>query len=192
MNPKRTFPLRGALAALSVALPMLCTGAALAAPEAAAATTGEEEDEEYTDSGVFELGGRVGLEWTEDEFTITASPTIGYFVVDFVELSLIFTFDYRSIEDEAGERTSTKSGALIFEPSYHLPLQEGLYLFGGVGVGAGYDGDNVDFELIPRVGLNIGVGRSGVLSPAARVPILVDSDGTTAGFGFEAGYTVAW
>ena len=56
----------------------------------------------------------------------------------------------------------------------------------------GYDGDNYDFEVIPRVGLKIGVGRSGELTVATRVPIITDSDGTLVGVGFEAGYSVFW
>jgi hypothetical protein len=44
--------------------------------------------------------------------------------------------------------------------------------------------------MIPRVGLNIGVGLVGVLTPALRVPVAIDGDGTTVGMGFEIGYSV--
>ena len=85
------------------------------------------------------------------------------------------------------------------EPSYHLPLddEESLFAFGGLGVGVGYDGDNPDFELIPRVGLNIEVGSRALLNPAIGMPILFgekkgplnDEFGVEAGFLVEVGVT---
>ena len=65
----------------------------------------------------------------------------------------------------------------MLEPSYHLPLREELFLLSGVGLGVGHDGDNFDFEIIPRMGLNVGVGLVGVLTPALRVPIIKPSSG---------------
>lgn len=152
----------------------------------------EEGEQEYADAEVLELGGRIGLLWTEDLFRFEASPTVGYFVTDAVEISAFFVAAYVNEEDDDGDRETTESYAFIVEPSYHVELREALYLFGGFGVGVGHDGDNFDFEMIPRVGLNIGLTRTGVLTPAVRVPILIDADGTTAGIGFDAAYTVAF
>lgn len=172
------------------------------APEAApdeplepgqADTPEQEEDEEYAEQNVIEVGGTAAFLWTEDAVTLDLSPTVGYFIVEYVELSAFLRVAYERREDpETGERASTKHGALILEPSYHIPLREALFLFGGLGLGVGYDGDNYDFEVIPRVGLRIGVGRSGELTVATRVPIITDSDGTLVGVGFEAGYSVFW
>jgi hypothetical protein len=147
----------------------------------------------YGRKGTVELGGSIGIDWTNNAFSAEVSPTIGYFLADLVELSALLRFSYQSQEDDdGGGRTSIKKGAFVIEPSYHVILQEELFLETGLGVGVGYDGDNADFELIPRVGLNIGVGLVGLLTPAISVPILFDADGTTAGLGFQVGYAVTW
>lgn len=158
------------------------------------ADTGDGPDDEdvapYGLRGATELGGSVAVGWTEDTFDLDVSPTVGYFIVDRVELSALIRISYQSQEDEAGDRTSLKGGAFVLEPSYHLPLQEELFLLSGLGLGVGHDGDDFDFEIIPRMGLNVGVGLVGVLTPALRVPIIIDGDGTTVGMGFEVGYSV--
>jgi hypothetical protein len=150
----------------------------------------DEEAAPYGKQGTVELGGSVAIGWTSDTFNLDVSPSVGYFVVDRVELSTLLRISYASQEDDTGERTSLKGGALVFEPSYHLPLAEELFLLSGLGLGVGHDGDNFDFEMIPRLGLNIGVGLVGVLTPALRVPVAIDGDGTTVGMGFEIGYSV--
>jgi hypothetical protein len=152
--------------------------------------TSDEEAAPYGKQGTLELGGSVAIGWTSETFNLDVSPSVGYFVVDRVELSTLLRISYASQEDDTGERTSLKGGALVFEPSYHLPLGEELFLLSGLGVGVGHDGDNFDFEIIPRLGLNIGVGLVGVLTPALRVPVAIDADGTTVGMGFEIGYSV--
>ncbi|HLV64537.1 MAG TPA: hypothetical protein VKY73_01940 [Polyangiaceae bacterium] len=161
--------------------------------EAAAQEATEEEDDDYAEAGVLELGGRLGVNWSEDTFGIEGSPSIGYFVVEFVELSAIARISYVNQRDaDTGEREKTQAYALVLEPSYHVPLREGLFVFGGLGVGVGHDGDDFDFEMIPRVGLNISVTLHGILSPSVSVPIVMDADGTVVGLATEVGYTVAF
>ena len=156
------------------------------------------DDNHYTDEGNFEIGGSIGFDWTSDLFRLSVGPSLGYFVADRFELSLIARIEYQNAELADGSREDAKSGSIVFEPSYHLPIasESVLGLF-GLGIGAGYDGENPDFELIPRLGLNIEVGRAGVLTPALRVPILFgegkcdveDEFGVQAGLGFEIGVT---
>jgi hypothetical protein len=166
--------------------------AAVTEDDGAAEGDSLDDEDEYGRQGTVELGGSIGIDWTNDAFSAEVSPTVGYFVLDLVELSALLRFSYVSQEDDDGDRTSIKGGAFVVEPSYHLPLQKELFLETALGVGVGHDGDNADFELIPRVGLNIGVGLVGLLTPAVSVPILFDGDGTTAGLGFEVGYSVTW
>lgn len=163
------------------------------APEVTADEADGPDDEvvpPYGTRGTTELGGSAALGWTEETFNLDVSPTVGYFIVDRVELSALLRISYQSQEDDSGDRTSLKGGAFVLEPSYHLPLQDELFLLGGLGLGVGHDGDNFDFEIIPRVGINVGVGLVGVLTPALRVPIIIDADGTLVGMGFEVGYSV--
>jgi hypothetical protein len=175
-------------------------------PESYAAEATDEDDagdddcpeKDYNDVGVVELGGSVGVNWTEDLFSVDAGPSIGWFLLEGFELSLIMRLEYENEEDDDGVRTRNTVGSLIVEPSYHFPIREqSLYGFGGLGIGVGYDGDDPDFELVPRVGLNVELGPSGVLTPAIRVPILVgrnsgendDELGVDPGFAFEVGFT---
>ena len=57
-------------------------------------------------------------------------------------------------------------GAML-EPSYHLPVSDRLFVFLGIGFGLRYAEDpGVDFALRPKLGVDILVGRSGILKPA--------------------------
>jgi hypothetical protein len=158
------------------------------------------DDEEYAAESTFEVGGSVALNWTSETFDMVIGPSVGWFVADQWELSILTRYAYSSVEQEDGTRESTDRGSILFEPSFHHPLRaDGLYLFVGLGVGIGYDDDKFDFETVPRVGLNIGVGRAGVFTPAIRVPILVgrdhgpgDDSGVDVGFGFEASFTTTF
>jgi hypothetical protein len=146
----------------------------------------------YGQKGAVELGGSIGLNWTNDAFGLDVSPTVGYFIMDRVELSALLRISYEDQEDEDGERESVKSGALVFEPSYHLPVREEVFVLAGLGMGIGHDDEEFDFEIIPRVGLNVGIDLVGVVTPSLKMPILIDNDGTSAGLGLEVGYSVVW
>lgn len=158
-------------------------------------TTEREDAAEYGREGTWEVGGSVSVDWTTNVLTIEATPTVGTFIRDRVELSVRLVAEYVRTKDD-GVTTSERTGALVFEPSYHLPLDERLQVFVGLGLGPGYDGEHAEFEAIPRFGINIRVGRSGVLTPAVNVPILVgkshganDSVGVDVGVIVEAGFT---
>jgi hypothetical protein len=172
---------------------------ARAAPPAEAGTRDERgaDDESegrpaYGQKGAVELGGSVGLNWTNDAFGLDLSPTVGYFIMDRVELSALLRISYEDQESENGKRESVKSGALVIEPSYHLPVRDELFVLAGLGMGIGHDDEDFDFEIIPRVGLNVGIDLVGVVTPSLKMPILIDNDGTSAGLGLEVGYSVVW
>lgn len=153
----------------------------------------EEAEEEYGTAHSWELGGAFSFLWQSDEYTIEMSPSFGYFFYERFELSAIFTMSFENEEIEGtSSRESSQSYAFILEPSYHIKIIKQLFIPIGLGTGVGYDGDNVDFELIPRTGLNIVFTSHGVLTPAVRVPILFDEDGTTVQVGATLGYTVAF
>jgi hypothetical protein len=168
-------------------------------PELPAEIDDEDVAEAYARKGTLEAGGSVGATITGDTATVTASPTVGYFIADRIELSGTFTFAYSRIEDDFGNTMSTRAGALIFEPSYHHPLSDDLLVAGGLGVGVGYDGTNYDFEVIPSVGIDIVTSRANVITPSVRVPILFgeshgdDGDfGTDIGLALDVGLTTTW
>ncbi len=153
----------------------------------------EEEGDDYAVRNSWEVGGAFSFLWQKDEYTVEMSPSVGYFFYDRFEVSAIFNMSWESTEDEdTNQRVLDRSLAFILEPSYHLKIVKQLYVLFAVGTGVGYDWDNVDFELIPRVGLNIVFTHHGVLTPSVRVPIIFDEDGTTVQVGTTLGYTVAF
>jgi hypothetical protein len=172
---------------------LLCTLTAdLRADDSVAA----EPEHEYATAGNMELGGSVGVSWLHHVLQVTATPSFGYFLWDRLELTAELDVTYTRVSDE-GVTTSTKTVSFVLEPSYHYPLRDRLWLLGGLGVGVGYDGEHTEFELIPRVGINIEVGRSSLITPAIDVPILIghghgdsgDSVGASAGVEFAASIT---
>jgi hypothetical protein len=158
-----------------------------------------ETEHEYATAGSVEIGGSVSVSWLHHVLELTATPSVGYFLWDRFELTAELDVTYTRVSDE-GVTTSTKTVSFVVEPSYHYPLRDRLFLLGGLGVGVGYDGEHTEFELIPRVGINIEVGRSSLITPSIKVPILVghghgdsgDGVGVSAGVEFEAAITTTF
>lgn len=149
----------------------------------------------YGRAGVLELGGSIGFAGAEDFQQFRATPTIGWFLVDNLQLSVLTNINYVKLGDD-----DTTNLGVVLEPSYHLPMSDTLWLFGGVGGGLSY-ADEVGFLVSPRLGINALVGRSGILSPYFHFDYsTVDTVGTQQGtllavntsYGFNVGYTVMW
>lgn len=152
----------------------------------------------YGARNTFELGGALAVSWTSDLFTLDFGPSVGWFVADMFELSAFIRVDYENDKAADGSRSSTTTASVVLEPSYHWALKPGLvYAFGGLGVGVAHDATDFQLKTVPRVGVNIEIGRSGVINPGIRVPILLgpnsgptgDDFGVDAGFEFEMSYT---
>jgi hypothetical protein len=157
----------------------------------------------YGRAGVLELGGSGGFAAASNYSRFELSPSIGLFVVDNVELSLLTAFNYFSIGSVEGSPSThaTELKALI-EPSFHLPFSQVAFGFLGLGAGVGYiTGADAGFALQPRLGANFLIGRSGVLTPSLTVAYsTTDAIRTPAGtilavrtsYGMNIGYTVMW
>ena len=116
----------------------------------------------YGRPGVLELGGSAGLMIAPDFRTVNFSPSIGWFVADNLELSGILGVSNVKANDEE----ATVWTALV-EPSYHLPFNRTTFGFMGMGIGAAYEHQlGTGLAVAPRIGANILVGRSGVLTPS--------------------------
>lgn len=160
----------------------------------------------YARNGVLELGGNLNFVHHTDFTQLSVSPSIGWFFTDNFELSALVSvaFDRTSAKDSDVVTNSTFVTALV-EPSVHVPILDNLFIFGGWGFGVAYSqaSERAGFAMQPRLGLNILVGRSGILSPSAswnwssnELVQLSDGRGTAVAvnstWGANIGYTVMW
>lgn len=150
----------------------------------------------YARAGVMELGGFMSFQ-KSDHVNFTIRPTLGYFLTDNWEISGMLAFDYNQVGEESNHFFS-----LLGEPSFHMPINEAVYWFAGLGFGlAKLSEGDLGLAMSPRVGLNVLVGRSGILSPQflfnwSTQEVVNTGHGTLVGlksaWGFGAGYTVMW
>jgi hypothetical protein len=151
----------------------------------------------YGRAGVLELGGSGGLSRASSFTSVSIAPSIGWFVMNNIEISGIVGVNY--VHTDNADNTIV---SVLAEPSYHLPFTEYLYGFLGLGAGMNYANAGMGgagFALVPRIGANIVVGRSGILTPAAVLTYstseAVSANGTTGdhtSLGVNVGYTVMW
>jgi hypothetical protein len=157
----------------------------------------------YARAGVLELGGSGGFAAASNYSRFELSPSIGLFVVDNLELSLLTSFSYFKVGAMNGQpgADAPEFKALI-EPSFHIPFSQVAFGFLGLGAGVGYiTGADAGFALQPRLGANFLIGRSGILTPSLTVAYsTTDAIRTAAGtilavrtsYGMNIGYTVMW
>ena len=157
----------------------------------------------YGRAGVLELGGAAGLTIAQDIRAVNFSPSIGWFLVDNLELSAIL--DVTNLK--AGGESATLWSALA-EPSFHLPFNRSLFGFIGMGVGAAYVSQlGTGLAVAPRIGMDVMVGRSGILRPSLAYEYTthdamgsVDANGNTdvtlvaisSALRFNIGYSTMW
>lgn len=143
----------------------------------------------YADQGVVELGGTFGLDIRDEAFILRIAPSVGYFVVDRFELTLVPIINVVNVSDNTGGSETTVGVSVVLEPSYHLPFSDWFYAFAGLGLGVTFEeGPGVDFLLRPVLGVDILIGRSGILKPYGFMDVGVGNG--AIGGGFMAGYTV--
>jgi hypothetical protein len=148
-----------------------------------AVAAGMGSDLAYAHATVVELGGLLAFTHASETTIFRIAPSIGYFLADNIEFTLFPELTVVNVAE-----TDVIFGAML-EPSYHLPFSDVVFGFLGLGVGIRYaEEPGVDFALRPRLGLDIMIGRSGILKPAGFIDIGAN-DGLTQG-GFEAGFTV--
>jgi hypothetical protein len=152
----------------------------------------------YGRAGVLELGGSAGFTFASDYRNINVSPTVGWFFADNLELSAILSIS----NIKAGGDSATLWSALL-EPSYHLPFNRSVFGFLGLGLGASHvSALGTGFAIAPRLGMNVMVGRSGVLTPSLSYQYTTINDmettegvtvvALTSSVQFNLGYTAMW
>ena len=151
----------------------------------------------YGRSGVLELGGSANFIGADNFTQISLNPSIGWFFMDNIEISAILGFSHLSADD-----TDATFFTALAEPSLHIPFSETVFGMLGAGVGLSYvNGPGLGFALAPRIGLNVLIGRSGILTPQAFLQYSThEAIVTPAGsllavsttYGAGLGYTVMW
>ena len=148
----------------------------------------------FAEAGVVELGGSGGLDVNSNGHILSLRPSIGWFLVNNLELSGIIEMQWARLNGN-----DTAVFGIFGEPSYHIPFTNRLLIFGGLGLGGAFNDSDWGFALRPRLGLDILVGRSGIFRPAVDVTWstadLVNRGGTTlvgikTSFGVTFGYSV--
>lgn len=150
----------------------------------------------YARSGVLELGGNLSFNSASNNVQLSVTPQIGHFITDNLELSLLANVGYNQLEGK--HKTNV---TVVVEPSVHLPIVDQLFVFAGTGVGVAYhQGLGTGVAVAPRIGFNMLVGRSGILTPSFNVnwssnSALQTSDGQTVvavhtQLGASLGYSV--
>jgi hypothetical protein len=156
----------------------------------------------YGRAGVLELGGAASFTAASDFTQVLVTPSIGWFIADNFQLSALFDIGYVSTED-----ASSSIASLLLEPSYHMPFNRAVFGFLGLGLGASrVEEYGTGFAMAPRIGANVMVGRSGVLTPSLSWQYTTHDFDTTDGddnennavvavssaLRFNVGYTVMW
>ena len=152
----------------------------------------------YGRSGVLELGGAFNFNGIGSQSSLSLTPSIGWFVVDNVELSALVRVT-NSTQASGSRATSVTA---LFEPSVHLPFTDGAFVFAGLGVGGAYlNGVGGGIAVEPRIGADVMIGRSGVLKPSVGYNLTSTSAQTVKGgtlLAFDGGatanigYSVMW
>jgi len=116
----------------------------------------------YGRAGVLELGGSAGFRVGSGFSEVSVSPSIGWFLADNLELTSLFDITHVDTGVDSGSIVSA-----LVEPSYHLPFNRSVFGFLGVGLGGAWVQElGAGFAMAPRIGANLMVGRSGILSPS--------------------------
>jgi len=122
----------------------------------------------YGNAGIVELGGLAQLSLGNEYFQCSVSPKAGWFFLDNFEISALITFSHQN-----WKKTSCTHFDLLAEPSYHHPFSKTMFGFFGLGFGiskiirdiAGKTHD-LGMTFQPRLGMNVLIGQSGILTPA--------------------------
>lgn len=151
----------------------------------------------YGRGGVLELGGSATFTSASGFTQLNLNPSLGWFFMDNVEISGILGLSHLSAQGVDATFVSA-----VLEPSIHIPFTDALFGFAGAGLGLSWiDGPGLGFAFAPRAGLNILVGRSGILTPQFTLnysthEAIVTPTGTllavSLAIGAGIGYTVMW
>lgn len=152
----------------------------------------------YGRSGVLELGGAANFTKATDFTQVALNPSIGWFFMDNVEASAILGLTHL----DAGGASQTFFSFLL-EPSLHIPFSQTVFGLVGAGVGPSWsDATGLGLAFAPRLGIQVLLGRSGILTPSVSWQYTTHDTADVAGMGTllvvsssvraNVGYTIMW
>jgi hypothetical protein len=151
----------------------------------------------YGRKGVREAGASMGLMMSSKFRSVSLAPQFGWFVADNMRLSGILAF--QSVKAN-GESAVTYSA--IVEPSYHLPVQDKIFGFLGMGVGISYEDTlGAGLTIAPRLGASFLIGESGLLTPSLQYQYIshsamtesdIETAAMTSAMTVNVGYSTMW
>lgn len=178
-------PVVATVAGATAAVPAAMTAAA-GAPGGGAGP--ERKPLAYAQAKLIEVGGAMALTHDSETTAFRLMPSIGYFIVEKFEISLLPELRLLHVDDAAGGAHDVSIGAAV-ETSYHVRMTDLAFVSGGVGLGVRYAKDpQFSTFLRTRLGLDVLLGGTGIFKPAVFLDMGF-SDGVTAG-GLEAGFTL--
>lgn len=152
-------------------------------------------NQSYARRGVLELGGFLAFNAGNNLTQFSFRPTAGWFFMDNWQISLLPGVMYSKVNS-----ASTTTYSLLAEPSFHIPFDRAVFGFIGLGFGIASN-PGIGASFAPRIGANIMVGRSGILTPAFGIVYsggnaVQTNQGTlltlTTAYQIAMGYTVMW
>lgn len=145
----------------------------------------------FGSAGVFEVGGSGALIASSDYVMAKFAPTVGLFIYDGIQLS--YMHEVYGGTATAGVGVTTFA---VLDVTAHLPVNDRLLGFCGLGPGLSYNGETLGIGGKARCGLDVLVGRSGIFRPAAFFTItsnpIVDLRGTPTGGEWQYGLDLAY
>jgi hypothetical protein len=151
----------------------------------------------YAQQGIREMGGSFSFANATKFMSLGFAPTVGWFFIDNVSLTLIPQITYV----KAGGEVARLRTVVLVEPGFHMQMSGPLFAFFGAGVGVAYERRvGAGMALSPRAGLKVLVGGSGVLTTVFEYVYSANQkseeptsdDPNSATYGVRAGYSVAW
>ena len=158
----------------------------------------------YGRAGVLELGGSFGFTYSSGNSasSFNMTPSIGWFLADNLEISALLSLNYNKAETADGMSASSTLVSGLIEPSYHIPFNRSTFGFFGLGLGGSHISDvGGGLTIAPRLGGNLMIGRSGVLTPSISyqyTTIDTEANGNqvllavSTALRLNIGYTVMW
>lgn len=152
----------------------------------------------FAQRNVLELGGSVSYIKSNAFTQVGATPSFGWFVIEYVQVSILPSVEYVKTFSSPGEARYS----VLLEPSFHFVAVAPVFLFFGAGTGGVYEKETgMGLAIAPRTGIEVLIGGSGILKlattyvyTATRRTAIEDgsTEPHTSTFGLQAGYSVAW